>query len=57
MAKTVAPTPKAVKEQGRRPDPDGVEPAKKAAADEPKGLPNSDRHKMETAVAKPSRNK
>ena len=38
-------------------DPDGVAPAAKAAQDEPKGLPNSDRHRMETAIArqKPSR--
>ncbi len=35
-------------------DPDGVAPAAKAARDEPKGQPNSDRHKMETAIAKQS---
>jgi len=45
-AKPVAPTPPQAK------DPDGVAPAKQAAKDEPKGLPNSDRHRMETAVAK-----
>jgi hypothetical protein len=33
-------------------DPDGVAPAKKAVQDEPKGLPNSDRHHMETVIAR-----
>ncbi len=50
-AKPVAPTPDVAKEEGRKADPDGVAPASKAAKDEPKGLPNSDRHQMETAVA------
>jgi len=54
QAKPVAPTPEVAKEDGRKADPDGVAPAGKAARDEPKGLPNSDRHEMETAVAKQS---
>ena len=33
-------------------DPDGVAPAEKAVRDEPKGLPNSDRHYMETTIAR-----
>ncbi len=33
-------------------DPDGVAPAGKAAQDEPKGQPNSDRHRMETLIAR-----
>lgn len=33
-------------------DPDGVAPAADAADDEPKGQPNSDRHKMETLIGK-----
>jgi hypothetical protein len=45
-------TPKADRRQPAEKDPDGVAPAKEAAKDEPKGLPNSDRHQMETAVAK-----
>ncbi len=34
------------------PDPQGTAPAAIAAHDEPKGQPNSDRHRMETVVAK-----
>ncbi len=53
-AKPVAPTPEVAKHP--KMDTDGVAPAKEAAKDEPKGLPNSDRHKMETAVAKAAKN-
>ncbi len=37
---------------GREPDPQGVAPASKAAQDEPVALPNADRHRMETAIAR-----
>ena len=33
-------------------DPDGVAPADAAARDEPMGRPNSDRHLMETTIAR-----
>ncbi len=35
-------------------DPHGAAPAADAAKDEPKGLPTSDRHQMETAISKQS---
>jgi hypothetical protein len=48
----VGPGADAVAEKSKQRDPAGMAPAKKAAQDEPKGRPTSDRHQTETHPGK-----
>lgn len=48
----VGPGTTEIAEKSKERDPAGIAPAEKAAQDEPKGQPNSDRHRMETNVKK-----
>ena len=48
----VGPQADEIAENSKQQDPAGIGSAKEAAQDQPKGIPNSDRHGMNTAVAK-----